>query len=227
MIKLVALGDSIIKGVLFTIEENGRGHYSLAEQNIVDQVAAKLHSEVVNLGKMGCTIATGEKILDRHLVHLNSANYVLMCYGGNDSDYNWQAIANHPNDEHHPKTSMRVFERTYERMVHKVRAMGHIPLILSLPPVNAQNYFDHFTAGFECCQKNNVLNWLNGSVNTIFAGHELYNDAVKRVANATDTQLIDISHALGNGDGYLCDDGIHPNVAGQSKIAEIILKYFV
>ena len=76
--KLVVLGDSIIKGVLFTTEENGRGHYSLAEQNIVDQVAAKLHSEVVNLGKMGCTIATGEKILDRYLVHLNSANYVLM-----------------------------------------------------------------------------------------------------------------------------------------------------
>lgn len=224
MMKIVALGDSIIKGVLFTTEENGRGHYSLAEQNIVDQVAAKLHSEVVNLGKMGCTIETGERILDRHLANLNSTKYVLMCYGGNDSDYNWSAIANNPNDEHHPKTPLRVFEKTYERIVHKVLAMGCTPLILSLPPINAQDYFNHFTSEFDCYQKNNVLQWLKGNIDTILAGHELYNDAIKRIANATDTQLIDITHELGNGHEYLCEDGIHPNFKGQSKIADIIKK---
>ena len=46
--KLVALGDSIIKGVLFTQEESGRTHYSLADHNIADRVAAALNSEVVN-----------------------------------------------------------------------------------------------------------------------------------------------------------------------------------
>ena len=224
IMKLAALGDSIIKGVLFTQEENGRGHYSLSDQNIVDRVGASLHSEVVNLGKMGCTIEAGERILDRHLGRLDGAKYVLMCYGGNDSDYDWKAIANCPEGEHLPKTPLRVFEKTYTRVVNKVREMGYTPLIMSLPPMDAQRYFDFFTSTFNEVQKSNVLKWLKGTVETIWAGHELYNDAVKRVANTTDSLLVDVTTTLGDGKGYLCDDGIHPNIAGQSKIASIIFK---
>ena len=102
--KLAALGDSIIKGVLFTKEENGHGHYSLSDHNIVDHVADNLHCEVVNLGKMGCTIEVGERILDRHIDTLDGTKYILMCYGGNDSDYDWKAIADDPESAHTPKT---------------------------------------------------------------------------------------------------------------------------
>ena len=222
--KLAALGDSIIKGVLFNQEENGRGHYSLSDHNIVDRVAESLHCEVLNLGKMGCTIEAGERILERHFDRLDGTHYILMCYGGNDSDYNWKAIADCPASEHQPKTPLRIFEKTYMRIVNKVREMGYTPLIMSLPPMNAQQYFDFVTSNFTDVQKSNVLNWLKGNVNSIWAGHELYNDAVKRVAAATDCVLIDCTTALGDGKGYLCDDGIHPNLAGQSKIANIILK---
>lgn len=224
IMKLAALGDSIIKGVLFTQEENGRGHYSLSDQNIADRVAARMHCEVVNLGKMGCTIETGERILDRHLTCLDGAKYVLMCYGGNDSDYNWKAIADNPEAEHLPKTSLHVFEKTYARVINKVREMGFTPLVMSLPPMDAQRYFDFFTSSFTDVQKSNIMKWLKGSVETIWAGHELYNDAVKRVANMTNSQLVDVTTTLGNGKGYLCEDGIHPNIAGQSKIASIILR---
>lgn len=222
--KLVALGDSIIKGVLFTQEESGRTHYSLADHNIADRVAAALNSEVVNLGKMGCTIEVGERILQRHLDQLGDATYILMCYGGNDSDYDWKAIAENPETNHKPKTPLGVFEKTYARIINTIQTMGYTPLILSLPPMNAQRYFDFFTSTFNEIQKKNVLRWLNGSIETIWAGHELYNDAVKRIANATNCQLIDLTNALGDGNGYLCSDGIHPNTTGQSKIASSILK---
>ena len=222
--KLAALGDSIIKGVLFTPEENGFGHYSLSDHNIADLVADNLHCEVVNLGKMGCTIETGERILERHINSLEGTKYVLMCYGGNDSDYDWKAIADHPDREHHPKTPLRIFEKTYARIVNKVRDMGYTPLVMSLPPMDAQQYFDFFTSTFTEEQKTNVLKWLKGSTETIWAGHELYNDAVKRIADATNSTLVDVTTSLGNGKGYLCADGIHPNLAGQSKIASIILK---
>ena len=99
IMKLAALGDSIIKGVLFTQEENGHGHYSLSDHNIADRVADSLHCEVVNLGKMGCTIEAGERILERHMNSLDGTKYVLMCYGGNDSDYDWKAIANYPDGD--------------------------------------------------------------------------------------------------------------------------------
>lgn len=222
--KLAALGDSIIKGVLFTPEENGFGHYSLSDHNIADLVADNLHCEVVNLGKMGCTIETGERILERHINSLEGTKYVLMCYGGNDSDYDWKAIADHPDREHHPKTPLRIFEKTYARIVNKVRDMGYTPLVMSLPPMDAQQYFDFFTSTFTEEQKTNVLKWLKGSTETIWAGHELYNDAVKRIADATNSILVDVTTSLGNGKGYLCADGIHPNLAGQSKIASIILR---
>lgn len=224
IMKFVALGDSIIKGVLFNQEENGRGHYSLSDRNIVDRVAESLHSEVLNLGKMGCTIEAGERILERHLTRLEGAQYVLMCYGGNDSDYDWKAIADQPESEHLPKTPLRVFEKTYMRVINQVLELGYTPLIMSLPPMDAQQYFNFFTSSFSDVQKSNVLKWLKGSVKTIWAGHELYNDAVKRVANATDCVLIDCTTTLGDGKGYLCEDGIHPNLAGQSKIASIILR---
>ena len=151
IMKFAALGDSIIKGVLFNQEENGLGHYSLSDRNIVDRVAERLHSEVLNLGKMGCTIEVGERILERHLTRLDGAQYVLMCYGGNDSDYDWKAIADHPEGEHYPKTPLRVFEKTYMRVVNKVRELGYTPLIMSLPPMDAQQYFNFFTSTLLLC----------------------------------------------------------------------------
>lgn len=220
--KLVALGDSIIKGVLFTRENDGVGHYSLSDQNIVDRVAVKLHSEVVNLSKMGCTVAVGEQLLTRNMTRLEGAEYVLMCYGGNDSDYDWKAIANAPDSQHLPKTALCDFEATYTRMILKLRESGYKPVLLSLPPMDAQKYFDFFTSAFNEVQKSNVMKWLKGKVETILLGHDLYNDAVKRVAAATDTLLVDVTTSLGGGSSYLCADGIHPNILGQSKIADVI-----
>ena len=223
VMKLVALGDSIIKGVLFSEEENGRGHYSLSEQNIVNHIADSLHCETINLGKMGSTIENGERILERYTEHMDGANYVVLCYGGNDSDYDWNAIAKCPNGEHHPKTSLSTFEKTYIRIINKVRNMGYTPLVLSLPPMNAHCYFDHFTRQFDEQQKKNVLKWLKGNIDIIWAGHELYNDAVKRIAEATDAHLVDVTSALLRQKDYLCADGIHPNNKGYHLIAKSIL----
>ena len=220
--KLIALGDSIIKGVLLNIETTGQMHYALVENNIVDQVAQHLRVEPVNLGKMGCTIEVGERILDRHLASIENANYALLCYGGNDSDYDWRAIAQSPKAEHMPKTPISVFEKTYARMIDKLCQAGITPLIMSLPAMDAERYFEFFTSNFSTSEKNNVLQWLKGSIDTIWAGHELYNDAVKRVANAADVPLIDVSMSFKDLSKCLCADGIHPNRAGQANIATAI-----
>lgn len=220
--KLIALGDSIIKGVLLNIETNGQTHYALADNNIVDQVAHHLRVEPVNLGKMGCTIEVGERILDRHLAGMENVKYALLCYGGNDSDYDWRAIAQSPNEEHLPKTSISVFEKTYARMIDKLRQAGITPLVMSLPAMDAERYFEFFTSKFSAGEKSNVLEWLKGSTDTIWAGHELYNDAVKRVANAADVSLIDVSMSFKDLRKCLCADGIHPSRAGQANIATAI-----
>ena len=223
--KLVALGDSIIKGVLLQ-SEGEHSRYSLADKSIVECCAEKLGGESLNLGKMGCTIEAGERILDRYLDKMSGAQYVLLEYGGNDSDYNWQEIAESPDKEHFPRTRLEVFEEVYERVVCKIKQMGAIPLVLSLPPMDAERYFAFFSQKWEDGFRANVMRWLGGSTNTIMSGHELYNLATMRVAQHTGAQWIDITSGLlkdHNFRAYLCDDGIHPNERGQRMIAEAVL----
>ena len=225
MKKIVALGDSVIKGVILNREgENSR--YSLADKSIVECCAERLGIESVNLGKMGCTIEAGERILNRFADRLAGAKYVLLEYGGNDSDYDWRAIAEAPDGQHVAKTPIEVFEHVYERVINKVKELGAIPLVLSLPPMDAQRYFEFFSIGWTQELKENVLRWLGGSTNTIMSGHELYNLATMRVAQRTGVQWIDVTSGLLRDNhfrDYLCDDGIHPNEMGQRKMAEAIL----
>ena len=224
--KLVALGDSIIKGVLVQ-SEGERSRYSLAEKSIVECCAERLGGESLNLGKMGCTIEAGERILNRCLDKMSGAQYVLLEYGGNDSDYNWQEIAEAPEKEHFPRTRLEVFEQVYERVINKIKAMGAIPLVLSLPPMDAEQYFAFFSQKWEEGFRANVMRWLGGSTNTIMSGHELYNLATMRVAQRTGAQWIDVTSELlkdHNYRAYLCDDGIHPNERGQRMIAEAVLQ---
>ena len=224
--KLVALGDSIIKGVLVQ-SEGERSRYSLADKSIVECCAEKLGGESLNLGKMGCTIEAGERILDRYLDKMSGAQYVLLEYGGNDSDYNWQEIAEAPEKEHFPHTRLEVFEQVYERVINKIKEMGAIPLVLSLPPMDAERYFAFFSQKWEDGFRANVMRWLGGSTNTIMSGHELYNLATMRIAQRTGAQWIDVTSGLLKGHNfraYLCDDGIHPNERGQRMIAEAVLQ---
>ena len=224
--KLVALGDSVIKGVILDSVE-GRGRYSLADKSIVDRCAECLGVEGVNLGKMGCTIEAGERILDRFTDRVTGARFVLLECGGNDSDYDWKAIAEAPSDKHLARTPIEVFESVYERVVNKVKELGAIPLVLSLPPMDAQRYFEFFSNGWSQERKDNVLRWLGGSTNTIMSGHELYNLATMRVAQRTGAQWIDVTSGLLKDNhfrDYLCDDGIHPNEMGQRKMAEAIIQ---
>ena len=222
--KIIALGDSIIKGVVLNIESNGKLHYALSDRNIVDQVANKTNHEAINLGKMGCTIEAGEKILDRHLGDIENAQYALLCYGGNDSDYNWRAIAQSPRGEHQPKTPISIFEKTYARIIDKVRQAGLTPIVMSMPAMDAERYYQFFTSVFSDEEKRNVSRWLKNGTDAIWAGHELYNDAIKRVAATTDAMLVDVSKAFSQPDKYLCIDGIHVNAMGQTKIAAVITK---
>ena len=222
--KIIALGDSIIKGVVLNIEQSGKIHYALADHSIAEQLASSKHMEAVNLGKMGCTIEAGERILDHHLPSIENAEYAILCYGGNDSDYNWRAIAANPQAEHHPKTAIGVFEKTYARIIGKLRAAGITPVVMSLPPMDSAKYYNFLTSVFSSEEKRNVSHWLKGGASAIAAGHELYNDAVKRVAASTDALLVDVSSAFKQSADYLCADGIHINAHGQQIIADLIGK---
>ena len=223
--KLVALGDSVIKGVILHKEGNSN-RYSLADKTIVECCAEQLGVESVNLAKMGCTIEASERILEKRLDKLVGAEYVLLECGGNDSDYDWAAIAKNPDAEYQPFTPLDRYVSAYERVINKIKQIGAKPLVLSLPPMDAERYFAFFSADWTQELRDNVLRWLGGSTNAIMSGHEMYNLATMQVAQRTGAQWIDVTTAFLRDRNYrdlLCDDGIHPNERGQRKIAETIL----
>ena len=223
--KFVALGDSVIKGVILH-KEGVRNRYSLAEKSIVERCAEQLGGESLNLGKMGCTIEASERILDKRIDKLAGAEYVLLECGGNDSDYNWLDIAQCPEGEHLPNTPLELYVSAYERVINKIKQIGAKPLVLSLPPMDAERYFAFFSADWTQKLRENVLGWLGGSTNAIMSGHEMYNLATMQVAQRTGAQWIDVTTAFVKDRNYrslLCDDGIHPNEQGQRKMAEAVL----
>ena len=225
MKKIVALGDSVIKGVILH-KEGVRNRYSLAEKSIVERCAEQLGGESLNLGKMGCTIEVSERILDKRIDKLAGAEYVLLECGGNDSDYNWLDIAQCPEGEHLPNTPLERYVSAYERVINKIKQIGAKPLVLSLPPMDAERYFAFFSADWTQELRENVLGWLGGSTNAIMSGHELYNLATMQVAQRTGAQWIDVTSAFlcdRNYRALLCEDGIHPNEQGQRKMAEAVL----
>lgn len=226
---LTALGDSIIKGVVLNNDANlsGMRRYQVSSQTITDRCGQLLNTDIINLGKFGCTAPLGLKIAQNNAQKLEQSKYVLVEYGGNDSDYCWQQIADDPQGLHLPHTSIREFIAAYHSILASIVAAGAIPVMLSLPPMDADRYFNFFSQGWNQQQKENVISWLGGSTSHISAGHELYNMTAFKIANQENVRIIDITSdflADRNYSEYLCEDGIHPNELGQARIADMIVR---
>ena len=99
-----------------------------------------------------------------------------------------------------------------------------IPVLLSLPELDSQRFFDHVSKGLD---RENIMKWLKGDVNNIAHWHEQYNIEVFKLGISRGIRVIDISSAFLRQrriSDYLCEDGMHPNEAGHRLIAEAILK---
>ena len=230
MTKVIAFGDSIMKGVVMKKSQNQKEtKYTVSESNFSNEVERRLGFEVVNYGKFGSTIENGAKVIDRNLDKIQNADYALLEYGGNDCDFHWAEIANNPTSEHNPKTSLKEFVRRYCEVIEKIKSMGTKPLLLSLPPLCAERYFDYFSKDLSGDERNRILNWLGGNKQRISNWHQSYNLELFKIAMNEQIPIIDITTSfLQKVDlfDYICMDGIHPNDKGQKLIGEILCEKF-
>lgn len=221
--KIVALGDSITKGVVLTDSNN----YSVADGNFIEILRQEKNLEIDNFGRFGCTIHYGHQIIDRHADEIASADYTILEYGGNDCDFYWKRIALNPEAEHQPKTSLEAFRTSFKALIEKVKSLGSRPIILSLPPINSRSYFDFFSRGIDDQGRKNILGWMGGEVEAIARWHENYNQALFEIASETNTTIWDITHPFEGYEGdwrtLICSDGIHPNSLGHRLIANSIM----
>lgn len=218
-VKLCVFGDSIGKGV---IQENNSGRYGLVKIDLNDLVGQK---KIIldNFSKMGSTVAKGLSIVQRHTSNISNYDSVFLEFGGNDCSYAWNEIAENPEKEHRPKTPATTFIKIYTKIIEEIKTNGGKPIMLSLPPLVPERYFEWFS---ENLNKENILKWI-GSIDVIYRWQEMYNLKVVLLAKKLSIPLIDIRSAFLDKRKYkdlLCEDGIHPNKLGYELIYQTITK---
>ncbi|WP_298838219.1 SGNH/GDSL hydrolase family protein [Clostridium sp.] len=219
---IVAYGDSITKGVIY---DDKKSRYATLKENFTSIVENKIKGPVYNAGKFGNTIIRGALKMYNDVIK-KSPDMVLVEFGGNDCDYKWDEIAKNPEMEYKPNTDISTFRETLLSMVDTLKNNHIIPVLLTLPPLDPLKYFNWISKENITSEKN-ILHWL-GTKDRLFTWHNSYSKMISQVAKETGTVLIDVrSEFLKHSDytQFLCKDGIHPNVEGQSLIATVILNF--
>lgn len=218
----LVLGDSISKGIIYNEEKE---KYISLKGNYVDLLQNSLKGTINNVAKFGNTILRGIERLQRDVLK-NKPDIVLIEFGGNDCDFDWQEIADNPYGEHKPKTDFAVFKIHLKELIRTLENVNITPVLMTLPPLDPDRYFKWISKNNVEIGKN-ILKWL-GSVNKIYWWQERYNSAIISIAEETKTRLIDVRSAFLNYPDFrqfICADGIHPNEKGHEIIANKIYEY--
>lgn len=218
--KMVIWGDSVAKGVVY---DDTRARYVLAKPPAAQIVAEQTGIEVINHARMGSTIEAGLEIQRHDIQSGLQADAAIIEFGGNDCDFDWRAISEAPDARHLPKTPLALFEQKLREMIALAREASMQPLLLTLPPINADRYFDFISK--DGLSRDNILRWL-GDKNHIYRFHEQYSGLISRVARECSCRLLDVRAAFlseWRTMDMLCHDGIHPTPDGQRLIGNYIL----
>ena len=220
--KFLLYGDSISKGVVYDEEKQ---KYTLLEESYPNILQSKLKGVVHNAGKFGNTVLRAAGRLQNDVLK-KDPDIVIIEFGGNDCDFNWEEIAKNPLEQHNPNTDFNIFQKTLKSLIDSLNASGIIPVLMTLPPLDCDRYFKWISKS-SSIMGDKILTWL-GSVSKIYWWQERYNSAIISTAQETKTRCIDIRSAFLKTPDYrqfLCIDGIHPNNQGHRLIADKILEY--
>ena len=147
-----------------------------------------------------------------------------MDFGGNDCDFKWREIAETPTETHLPAVPLPEFVERYRGMVRKLLRHDIVPILTTLPPLEPQLFFDWWCGRLD---REAVRRWLGSECN-IYAHQERYSRAVEQLAREEHVPLVDIRGAFldhGHLDTLLCEDGTHPNSAGQALIGQAFREF--
>lgn len=220
--RILILGDSVMKGVIF---DQILKRYRLLKESVVSLFMKETRLDVTNCALFGATIKKGEQQLLRRKDTLDTYTHALLEFGGNDCDFNWREIAENPEGVHLPNTPVTDFIARYEQLIDDLRKNGVTPILMTLPPLDPDRFFETISAGLN---KENILKWLGGHKDATYRWHESYSLAVIDLARRKEVPVIDVRSAFLVRTDYrdlICDDGMHPNEKGHRVILEMLLDF--
>ena len=209
--KLLIIGDSIAKGVTY---QDGR--YHLCAGHNFDALREK-GLDVQNFAKMGACTDQGLEIVKKRLSACEEGTSVAFSFGGNDCDFDWQAVSDRPEDEHLPKIPAEAFLENYRAMIKLAKDAGARVIMTSLVPLESHRFLDFVSQGRS---RENILSWL-GDADRIFRWQEYYNDLVCRLSRELSIPLLDLRPEFLKSPVFpslISDDGIHPTQAGHDLV---------
>ena len=215
---VVVFGDSIARGVVWADDR-----YTLLKEGVTELCADWLHLSLLNYSKMGSTVEKGQQVLEKRSDAVAAADVTVLEFGGNDSDFYWDEIAETPDAQHDPRTPVARFVETYRAMIRRVRELGSRPMMISLPLMDGERFIDFQTRNMSSVERQNVYRWLGGHVERVRNFHDMYNLELFRLSAEEQVPLLDITTPFLLSHDYaanLCADGIHPNAAGHQLMAQ-------
>lgn len=219
--KIEIYGDSILKGVMLDKDTN---KYYIGNKENIKKITNEYPLNITNNTKFGCTITKGYKQLQKDLKKDFDCDYIVLEYGGNDCDFNWKEISLNPNTNHDPNTTLEEFKKIYKQMIITLKEQQIHPILMSLPPISADKYFNWISKDLN---KENILKWLK-DVGKLYRYQELYSRTVESIAKEMGCLFIDVRTKFlekSNIDDYCCKDGIHPNEQGHKLILEAFIEF--
>lgn len=220
--KISAYGDSILKGA---VTGTGSGHlFDIIEDSSLVLASKSMGFELNNNSVFGSVVSKTQRRLNRDLEKGIECDLAIIESGGNDCDYDWAFVSGtDPKDfgTLAPRTTLAEFIRMIDEMVKSVRAARITPLIMTMPPLVGDWWFDHICEGHD---KENILKFVEGSPYRLYQNHELYANALFEYALKNGVQVIDMRQAMLAAPNYrnlMCKDGIHPNEEGYKYMAKI------
>lgn len=217
--KVAVFGDSISKGIVF---DNVTKRYKILKDNST-VVFNKLSGMVVkNYSRFGYTAPKSDKALKASIKKGEVSDYALIELGGNDSDYKWAEISANPNGKHYPKTPLDEFKKTINDMIARLRQNGTTPVMMSLPPIDAERYFKWIST-LDGVDSTIVMEWLKEK-SMLYRHQELYSLNLERIAIKKNVPFINVrDEFLSKRDfkNYLCVDGIHLNEKGHELLGNV------
>lgn len=209
-------GDSIMKG---TVLDHGYRYHATFDR-FFRRFSDLFDIEVENRSRFGITIDKGYKLLKQDIEVGMDCDFALIEFGGNDSNFKWDEISQHPEQEHEPLTNFDHFKETCRAMIAELREVEVNPILMTLPPIDSEKYLTFLTRNGN--DRSRILQWL-GKPEVIYNFHKSYSDAVADIARDTGTPLIDARTPFmqrKDYDSLMCIDGVHPTEEGYELIAE-------
>lgn len=216
--RITVFGDSIGKGIT---TDNGRIEIlqSCATNLFENEYNLKIENMSVYGNSLKRFVERGK--IEKYIKSLDKTvkNVVVLELGGNDADFDWEAVALSPEKNHGPKTEIEEFSKLYGQVLDKLLSVGVEVVPCTLPPVVSDRFFNCVIKGLADGDK--VLEFFKGDVGTIYRHQEMFNNEVIKNAFHKGLDVIDLRQRFLNRNDFealMCKDGIHPNELGQREI---------